>query len=256
MLPPGRRIEEEPLHLAVGPDVTPPRIRGCRAYQTELPLDDLVEAHGVVRTGDLRTAFDLGRYGPRPQAVAAVDAFLHTERADLAELWRRARLLSGVRNCRLLRANLAVVDAGVDSPAESVQRVLFIDAGLVRPKTQIGVFDRTGALIGYLDMGWPGYQVGSEFDGEEYHGLREQIEHDEYRRRRMRTEADWIVDSASRLDLWGRPAALVARTAGLLVGRGWRPPPQVMDQIVRAAEHESRTGRRWVWMPLDRLLAA
>ncbi|MGH3387129.1 MAG: hypothetical protein ACRDO1_21300 [Nocardioidaceae bacterium] len=256
VLPPGRRIEDEPLHLVMPRSVTPPRLAGCTAYQGQLPAEDVVEQDGILRTTDLRTALDLSRFRDREQAVAALDAYLHLERVTLEQLWARARLLQRVRNCRRLRANLAVADGGAESYAESAQRVLFVDAGLPRPKTQVPVNGLAGDLIGALDMGWVAYLVGSEFDGEVGHDDDEQRDHDGARRSRMRREANWAIEVARKGDLWGSPAQLVHTVAHRLVERGWSPPPAVLEQIVRAADYEANTGERWRWMPLERLLAA
>jgi hypothetical protein len=257
VLPPGRSVADETMHLVVGKHITPPRLPGCSASQADLPESDLVEEHGVRRTSDLRTALDLGRFSPRPQAVASVDAFLNRERITLAELWARARLLNRVRNCRRLRANLAVADAGAQSYAESIQRVLFVDAGLPRPKTQVPVHAPSGELLGFLDLGWLRYLLGSEYDGEEHHDSADDRAADQRRRGRIHDETPWTVDVARKAELWGRPAGLVARTAGLLLARGWTPPsPLVLDQVARAQQYEATTGLRWQWMPLERLLAA
>jgi hypothetical protein len=256
VLPPGRTMADQPIHLIVATDVAVPRLRGCVATQADLPASDLVEEHGVVRTNDLRTALDLGRFAPRQQAVAALDAFLNRERAELRDLWARARLLNGVRNCRRLRANLAAADAGAQSYAESAERVLFVDAGLPRPSTQIAVYSPAGELLGFLDQGWKRYFLASEYDGEEHHDSDEDRQKDERRRERIEGQTPWTIDIVRKGELWGRPAALVAHTAELLMARGWSPPPPVLDQMARAADYEARTGSRWEWMPLGRLLAA
>lgn len=257
VLEPGHSILDEPIWLLVGLDEAVPRIAGCRGRNAVLPDEDLVEEYGVVRTSDLRTALDLGRYSPRRQAVASLDAFLHAERTTLEQLWGRARLLVDVRNCRLLRRNLEVADGGAESYAESEQRVLFIDAGLPMPRTQIPVFGLAGDLIGYLDIAWRRYLQGSEYDGEEGHDANEQREHDEKRRSRIHNETRWSVDVARKGQLWGQPAGLVARTSELLLARGWQPQaPAILEQISRAASFEAQTGRRWQWMPLERLLAS
>ncbi|HYJ70478.1 MAG TPA: hypothetical protein VEX15_22730 [Nocardioidaceae bacterium] len=251
VLPPGRSVVDEPIRLIVAPDVTPPRLPGCRSYQAPLPESDMVEQHGVTRTTDLRTALDLGRFCQREQAVASLDAFLHSGRVSLIELWQRASMLVRVRNCRILRANLSDADAGAESYAESVLRVVYVDGGLPRPETQIAVSDRSGALIGFLDLGWLRYRVGAEYDGEEGHDTDEQREHDERRRATMRREDDWVVAVARKSELWGHRAALVKRTAELLLEAGWSPDDAtILEQIVRADEFEARTGQRWQWMPV------
>jgi hypothetical protein len=257
VLPPGQAIVDEPIRLVVATDVTPPRLPGCRSYQAPLPESDLIEEHGVLRTSDSRTALDLGRFCPREQAVASLDTFLHAGRVTLVELWQRAHQLVRVRNCRILRTNLAVADAGAESYAESVLRVAYIDAGLPRPQTQVVVSGWTGDLIGYLDLGWLRYRVGAEYDGEEAHDADDQRTHDERRRVAMRREDDWVIAVARKSDLWGHRAALVERTAQLLLEAGWSPgDPAILEQIVRAVEFEARTGQRWQWMPFGGGFAA
>jgi hypothetical protein len=257
VLQPGRTAATEPLILAVSPDEAVPRIAGCKGWRAVIPADDLVAQDGIVRTNDLRTALDLGRFAPRRRAVASLDAFLHAELVTLEDLGSRAQQLVGVRNCRRLRANIEVADGGAESYAESEQRVLFIDAGLPKPRTQIRVFGAAGDLLGVLDMGWEQFRIGSEYDGEDGHDSDQQREHDGHRRGRIANETNWLVDVARKEQLWGQPAALVAHTAGLLLSRGWRPvDPVVLDQIARATAYEASSGRRWEWMPLDRVLAA
>lgn len=257
VLPPGWSPADDAVHLIVTPDVTPPRLSGCRATQAALPESDLTESYGIVRTSDLRTALDLARFAPRPQAVASADAFTNQGRVTLRELWERARSLQRVRNCRVLRANLAAADPGAQSYAESAQRVLFLDAGLPRPSTQIAVVTATGELLAYLDLGWAKYLLASEYDGEEHHDTLAARAADDGRRRRISLETGWHVDVVRRAQLWGQPAALVEHTAGLLLARGWAPAsPLVLEQITRAAAYERATGLRWQWMPLDRLFAA
>jgi hypothetical protein len=251
VLPPGRSIVDEPIRLLVADDVTPPRMRGCVSRQAPLPAADLVEERGVLRTNDIRTALDLGRFCEREQAVASLDAFLHAGLVTLPTLWQRAEKLVRVRNCRVLKANLAAADGGAESYAESTLRVAYLDASLARPRTQIPVFDRSGALIGYLDMGWQRYRVGAEYDGEEGHDSDVQRRRDERRRAAIRREDDWAIEVARKGELWGQRAALIASTAQRLLVAGWSPgDPTILEQIARATEYEARTGEPWQWMPI------
>ena len=45
---------------------------------------------------------------------------------------------------------------------------MVIRNGLPRPETQIPVFADDGLPIAYLDMGWPEWMVGAEYDGEQH----------------------------------------------------------------------------------------
>jgi hypothetical protein len=132
-----------------------------------------------------------------------------------------------------------VADAGAQSYAESIQRVLFVDAGLPRPKTQVPVHAPSGELLGFLDLGWLRYLLGSEYDGEEHHDDEKDRAADERRRGRIGAATPWTVDVAGKGELWGRPAGLVARTAELLLARGWTPPNTLV-----LARSRARSGTR------------
>jgi hypothetical protein len=203
-----------------------------------------------LRTSDLRTALDLGRFAPRPQAVASVDAFLNRERVTLTDLWVRARLLTRVRNGRRLRANLAVADAGAQSYAESTQRVLFVDAGLPRPTTQVPVYSPTGELLGFLDMGWLRCLLGSEYDGEEHHD-------DEKgpRGRRATPRSHRRSDPVDRgRGGQGRAVGTPCRPRRTDSRAAARPRLDAAEhagagQITRAQRYEAATGQPWQWLP-------
>ena len=66
------------------------------------------------------------------------------------------------------------MDAGAQSPKETWLRLLLIQAGLPRPRTQIPVRDEFGDLIAYLDMGWEDMKVAIEYDGDQHRGDRRQ----------------------------------------------------------------------------------
>jgi hypothetical protein len=75
---------------------------------------------------------------------------------------------------RQLRELLPLVDGGAASPKETWLRLLFIDAGLPRPTTQIPVVDERGRLVRMLDMGWEDFMVGAEYDGDQHRTNRKQ----------------------------------------------------------------------------------
>ena len=74
---------------------------------------------------------------------------------------------SGARGVRRIREVLPLVDGGADSPRETWLRLLFIDAGLPRPSTQIPVFDGR-KLVRTVDMGWEDFKVAAEYDGDQH----------------------------------------------------------------------------------------
>jgi hypothetical protein len=91
-----------------------------------------------------------------------------------------AKRHKGARGIRQLRELLPLVDGGAASPKETWLRLLYIDAGLPEPTTQIPVYDEW-RLIGYLDMGWEEFKVASEYDGDQHRTDRVQYVKDQRR---------------------------------------------------------------------------
>ncbi|WP_319434778.1 hypothetical protein [Mycobacterium sp. RTGN5] len=122
----------------------------------ETLLDDEVRTlHGLPVTTLRRTAFDLARGGTVGQAVARIDALASCATRfatkDVLELLSRHPGLSGVRRVPKV---LDLVDAGAQSPKETWLRLLLIEAGFPRPRTQIPLFSPGDVRPRYyLDMG-------------------------------------------------------------------------------------------------------
>lgn len=63
-----------------------------------------------------------------------------------------------------LRQVLDLADDGAESPQETRLRLLLTSAGMRPSHTQIEVFDH-GHRVGRIDMGWPEWKVGVQYDG-------------------------------------------------------------------------------------------
>jgi hypothetical protein len=87
---------------------------------------------------------------------------------------------------------LELVDPGAQSPRESYLRLLFIDAGLSRPQTQIPVLGVDRIPVAYLDMGWQEWMVAVEYDGDQHRMDRRQYVKD-IRRQEMLDEVGWTI---------------------------------------------------------------
>jgi Protein of unknown function (DUF559) len=108
---------------------------------------------------------------------------------------------------RSLETALELVDPGAQSPRESYLRLLFIDAGLPRPQTQIPVPGADSIPVAYLDMGWQESMVAVEYDGDQHRSDRRQYVKD-VRRLEMLEEMGWIIIRVVAED---RPAAVLRR---------------------------------------------
>lgn len=150
--------DEWPVELAVP---RPAHVPGCTVHRATLPPADVTEHRSVRVTTPERTAFDCAQHLPRHDGVAIVDQFLRRG-VDHDALMRRA---TGFRQ---LWESLAMADKGAASPRETWLRVILVEGGLPRPATQIRV-DLLGDRLAYLDLGWPAFSLGVEYDGHEHH---------------------------------------------------------------------------------------
>jgi hypothetical protein len=138
--------------------------------------DEIVEIDGIPVTSLARTALDLARHLPRNVAVRHLDALAHAtgvsehDALSLMSRYPRARWL------RRAEVALELMDEGGQSPKETWLRLLFIDAGFPRPKTQIRVCD--GYNVAFLDMGWEATMVAADYDGDQHRSERKRYVHD------------------------------------------------------------------------------
>ncbi|MHA3022995.1 hypothetical protein ACXPWS_22390 [Mycobacterium sp. BMJ-28] len=179
--------------------------------------DDEVMVEDCVRvTTPARTAFDLGRYRPRTEALARMDelervtAFNPDEVSTLIERYR------GGRGLKQVRALLPLVDGGAASPQESRLRLLFLDTGFPRPTTQIPLLEG-GQVLRTVDMGWEEFKVVVEYDGDQHRTNRTQYVKD----LRVLPRIEQLGWSVTRVIKESTDWAIVERTYGALVARGW-----------------------------------
>jgi very-short-patch-repair endonuclease len=134
--------------------------------RNETLLDHEVARLGAmaVTTAD-RTAFDLARRGPTWQAVANLDALARATQFMVDDVRALAVRHPHVKGLRRVDPVLDLVDAGAESPRETRLRLMLVDEGFPRPRTQIPVLGRDGRPRYYLDMGWEDLMVAVEYDG-------------------------------------------------------------------------------------------
>ena len=142
--------------------------RGIVVRSDELRVHEVRTIGGITCTTAARTAYDLGRRLPLETAVIRVDALFNATAATPRSVDDIARCHSGARGIRRLRTALDLVDAGAESPQETRLRLLLVQSGLLRPVTQIPVTNEQGRVVRRIDMGWPEWMVGAEYDGEQH----------------------------------------------------------------------------------------
>jgi hypothetical protein len=206
---------QTPIEL-VAPSARPQL--GLVVRNETLDEDEVTYVKQLPVTTLARTAFDLGRHLPRGAALARIDALMRAtpfSREDVNLLAKRYR---GARGLRRLKEVLPLVDGGAACPRETWLRLLFIDAGLPTPTTQIPVYDGPGRFVAMLDMGWEQYKVAAEYDGDQHRTDRRQFVKDIDRLAKTQ-DLGWYV---IRVVNEHRPDEIVRRVYQALVRRGYR----------------------------------
>lgn len=198
------------------------------ADNAELPADHVVEEADVRLTSLPRTALDCARWLPRYEAVAALDQFLRRG-TSIEELTTMARTLPGYRGNKRLREIVRLGDCGAASPGESWIRVAVMKSGFPRPQTQVPVMGPRGEWL-YVDLGYPEFRVGVEYDGERHHTGTDARAHDRRRRGWLAREMGWEILPVAK-NFLHCPAPYLEALLTALLHRGWRPGDASMEHI-------------------------
>lgn len=189
---------------------------GILIHRDELLADEVTSLRGIGLTTSARTAFDLGRRRGREVALIRLDALANATRLKPHQVQPLIDRHPGVRGLVQLREVLGLMDGGAESPQETRTRLILVDAGLTRPRTQIGV----GRWR--IDMGYDEFKVGIEYDGPQH------WEDPTIRARDIEKYADlsargWIIIRVSADLVRYRPRVIVERVCAALrqAGAEW-----------------------------------
>ena len=180
--------EKAPVELMWRNDHPP---AGIITRNSHFTCDDVMEIDGMSVATPQRTAYELGRYLPRDPAVAHLDALSRATGLDAEHVAPLIDRYKGARGIRALRTAIDLMDGGAQSPKETWLRLLLIDAGYPRPRTQIPVLDDTGLPFAFLDMGWEDVMIAVEYDGEQHRTDTVQYRWDVKRLRKVH-DLDWL----------------------------------------------------------------
>lgn len=123
--------------------------------------DEVCEIGGMSVTTSARTALDLARQLPRDCAVAHLDALAAVSGVTASEVHALAERHRGARGSRRTHVAVGLMDGGARSREETWLRLLLIDAGLPRPRTNIAVRDDHWEAT--IAIGWDGPMVGLDY---------------------------------------------------------------------------------------------
>ncbi|WP_319456342.1 MULTISPECIES: endonuclease domain-containing protein [unclassified Mycobacterium] len=208
---------DAPVELAHSRKVAAP---GILVRSDEIRADEVCSIDGIECTTAARTAYDLGRRLPLETAVIRIDALLNATGGTPASVEDIARSHPGARGIRRLWAALDLVDAGAESPQETRLRLLLVQSGLPRPVTQIPVTNQRGRVVRRIDMGWPDWKVGAEYDGEQHFTNPDDYSND-IERLEFLAAKGWKIVRVSSKQLRYQRAKVVARVRLALRERGF-----------------------------------
>jgi very-short-patch-repair endonuclease len=199
---------DSPVEL-VFTNTRPPQ--GIRTRNDTVLADEVQEVleleAPVTVTTPARTAYDLGRRAPLGQAVARLDALAGATGLRAVDVLQVAGRHRHVKGLRQLEKALDLFDPGAESPKESWLRLLLVNAGFPKPRTQIPVFDESGWPEYYLDMGWEEQLLAVEYEGDQHRLDRARFARD-IRRLEKLNALGWLV---VRVVAENRPEDIVRR---------------------------------------------
>lgn len=197
-------------------------VDGIVIHRDELTDEDVCQVRGIPATTPVRTAFDLGRRRGLTTAVLRLDALANATKLEADQVDALARRHPGVRGLVQLRQVLRLMDGGAESPQETRTRLLLVRAGLPKPQTQIIVCDDFGNPWARIDMGYPEWRVGIEYDGAQHWTDPRQRAYDIDRHAEL-FRRGWRIIRVSSDMLSCRPEVVLARVCAALreAGAEW-----------------------------------
>ena len=173
-----------PVLVLAAPEARIVARAGQRVFRSRVPDDERMP-HGVAHiTTPLRTAFDLARLSSPVGAVMALDRLLTLGLVDARSLRRMLVERRRWRGVARARRALALADANVRSPMESLMRLEWLAAGLPRPRCNAIVEDLDGRFVAMVDLLDERTGLVGEYDGG-HHASAEQRRSDAARREHM-----------------------------------------------------------------------
>lgn len=200
--PPGRRFDFKPECVV---PVGQARSRSPQVVCRRALIDksDVTQTSGFLHTTALRTASDLLRTLRRPYALAAADTLSHAGLVSKDQVEFYVGRLRGYRGIAQARELAQLIEPQTESPGESWQRLRLIDAGFPRPTPQFVVTDRHGGVVGRLDNAYVEAKIGCEYDGKEFHSLKEDRHANAARRTALVDVFGWRMENCGNDDILG-----------------------------------------------------
>jgi hypothetical protein len=212
------------IHVSAHRPAREPRVAGVRGHRLQLrePATWCDEA-GLPIEQPARAWRQAARLWSLDDLVAAADFLVSGESPLVSVADLRAEITRmGDTRARALRRAVSLVRPGVRSPRETRLRLRIVRAGLPEPETNWVLRDSRGRHVAELDLAYPIWRVGVEYDGRVHSEDAAQFAKDADRWDRIR-EQGWDHVRILNHHLRGSGEAAVRKVAQALLRAGWRP---------------------------------
>ncbi|WP_213456601.1 hypothetical protein [Rhizomonospora bruguierae] len=158
------------VHVITPPTIRVPARRGLAVHVRQDSAYDIttvpVLGHPVPCTGVLQAAWDIALWLPPIAAVPVLDAMLHYQLLDTADLAAICRNRTGIRGARRARTAFAMTNPWSRSTLQSQLRVLLTEDGLPAPQLHCRIRPPFGGQPLLVDFAWPDLKVAVTYDAD------------------------------------------------------------------------------------------
>ncbi len=214
------RLDDPPAEIASAevtapPDIVVPRRADLHFRRSTIADDDVTSYCGLPLTTPVRTCFDLARFLPLADAVAAGDVALRRHLLRLEELREYIARRPRWRGIGQARRVVDLLEPNAESQMESRLRLLLVLSGLPRPEAQVSIYNENGAFVARLDLFYRTASLGIEYDGATH---RDSLAADAHRLNRL-LRAGISVLRYTASDVYKRPGEVVQEVRAELQAR-------------------------------------
>ncbi|WP_297784863.1 DUF559 domain-containing protein [Aeromicrobium sp.] len=208
-----------PFHVSTSSS-THTRHPGIRPHQRKHVITPYV-MQGVPVTGPDRTLIDIATKVTLVELVQATEVMLHRRHTTMDALTTFAltRHLDGVRRVRRV---LGLVRENVESPMETLVRLMIVFARLPEPRPNPFILDEHDNILAKGDLVYAQWKILVEYDGWQHERDADQRQSDVGRRERLERNG-WLVIVITVADL-KHPRTIVRRVHTALLERGYAGP--------------------------------
>jgi len=199
-------------------------------HRARLAPEHIIDG-AVRRTTISRTVLDLAREHGIADAVVAGDFALHEGWTTLDMLRATAADCGRFPGIRRARRAIELLDPRMESPLESISRLVLRSIGFPNSVPQVNIHGLDGRFLGRVDNYWDEFGIAGEVDGRDKYGDHDDL-WDEKRRQDDLSETNLVIVR------WGMPEV--------------REPERLRAKLTSAMQRAARQrhrGRDWTAVP-------